>query len=103
MLKTKPSPTYFFDASAVVKFVLSEPGSRRVQRMREETGSVYTSWVLLAEALGVLKRKWQRQEIDDQRYNTASHYLFTLIRDGTLDPVDVDVVDGSAALLTFEY
>ena len=67
--------TFFFDASAIVKILVDEPGSRRIREVYGGTAQIHTSWVLIAEALGVLKRKWQRGALDERQYGRAVHFL----------------------------
>jgi PIN domain nuclease of toxin-antitoxin system len=96
--------TYFLDASAIVKLVINEPGSARVRELLELSGGVlHTSWVLVAEAMGVLKRFWLKKTINDHQYNDAIFELFSLIRAGHLDPVDLAIHDGSPRLVTYAF
>ena len=62
-----------------------------------------TSWVLVAEALGVLKRKWQcEKRLDDTAYTDAVQELLINIRMDFIHPVDLQIVDGQARLKTCE-
>ena len=58
-----PSSSYFhvsyLDASAAVKLVLREPGFGNLRKYLHLRGSLITT-LCFAEALGVLKREWQR-------------------------------------------
>ncbi len=59
---------YFFDASALVKLVLEEKGSRAVRDFCSGTEVIRTTWLSLAEAYGVLKRSWQKEKWSPERY-----------------------------------
>ena len=72
---------YFLDASALVKLVCDEPGSKKLKKLMGDAHTKpLTSWVLVAEALGVLKRKWQREKkLDDTaRINAVRRLLITI-------------------------
>jgi len=85
--------TAFFDASAIVKLVLPEPGSLRVSTVLAECHYAHTSWVLIAEALGCLKRKWQSKKpedhISEDAYRKATLQLLLYVEIETLRAVDV--------------
>ena len=94
---------YFLDTTALVKIVCDEPGSGRVRALMQDPGvSLLTSWVLVAEALGVLKRKWQGNELCDADYERKVQELFLRVRIGTISAVDVEIVNGEAHLKTYE-
>jgi predicted nucleic acid-binding protein len=95
-------PSYFFDASAIVKLVVAEPGSRRVKELLGECGMADTSWVLLAEALNVLKRKWSEQRLSHHEYRESVLALFVLIESGALQPFDLETRNGRAQLITYD-
>ena len=94
--------TYFFDASTIVKMVVREPGSDKVMRLLDECGMAHTSWVLIAEALGCLKRKRRDQVLTNNQYASAVYALFAHLKEHNLDPMDLGVDDGRAVLLTHE-
>lgn len=95
---------YFLDASALVKRVCDEPGSETLKKLMTDAHTKpLTSWVLVAEALGVLKRKWQREKrLDDAAYMNAVLELLIYIRMDFIHPVDLEVVNGGAHLKTYE-
>src|SRR5213593_3117081 len=95
----EPSPAYFFDASALVKVFVQEPGTITVQALFAER-PVYTSWILIAEAMGVLKSKWLKKEINPAQYGAAVYTLFAHIREGGIRPIDVGYVNDQPGLLT---
>jgi predicted nucleic acid-binding protein len=97
-----PMATYFFDASAIVKLVVNEPGATRSRQAFDEAGHVCTSWVVIGEGLGVLKRKWLRGEVSDRGYGKAVHLLLALVREGRLMAVDLAVDKDRPALATYE-
>ena len=76
-----PIKISFFDASAIVTLLCNEePGNAKVKQIFDET-TVFTSWILLAEAMGVLKRKWLKKKIFEEQYANRVHYLLALIKD----------------------
>ena len=96
------SPTYFFDTSAIVKLFLNEPGSATAYQIFSTSKPIYTSWVLVAEALGVLKRAWLEKRISDGQYQGDVLMLFAHIREGGLQLIDVGEDYGSVGLATYE-
>ena len=98
------SRNYFLDTSAIVKLLCAEAGSEKLRVLKSYPGSnFFTSWVLLSEALGVLKRKWSKRELADSQYEEKVRLLFLYIGMGYLDPVDVVVDKGHPQLLTYEF
>jgi predicted nucleic acid-binding protein len=94
--------TYFFDASALVKIYLREPGSKSATQFKNDGGRVYTSWVVIAEALGVLKRHWLRRQLSEAQYAKSVYLLFADVRLGVVHPVDVRIENGRASIATYE-
>jgi predicted nucleic acid-binding protein len=93
-----PIPTYFFDASALVKLFVDEPDSRKAKMLLSQAGFIHTSWILLAEALGVMKRKWLKKDLTDHQYGRKVYSFFAHIREERFIPVDVGDSDGKAQL-----
>ena len=93
---------HFFDASAIVKMVVTEPGSRKVMGLLDECGIAYTSWLLLAEALGCLKRKFLEGSLTGEAYGQAVCALLAYVNGGDLEPIDVHVEHGKAVLSTHQ-
>jgi len=92
---------YFFDTSAIIRMVLDEPGSEKVNAiLRSMDSQVFTSWILLSEALGVLKRKFLDKELCVHDYQSIVKKLFRFIEDRSLRPIDVVVENEKAALTT---
>ncbi len=92
---------YFFDTSAIIKMVLDEPGSEKVNNILSSMDSqVFTSWILLSEALGVLKRKFLDKELCVHDYQNLVKKLFRFIEDRSLRPVDIVVENEEAILQT---
>ena len=73
--------TCYFDASAVVKVVFREPGSDRVIEYLGKNGLVYTTIVCFVEALGVLKRKYERNQTSHEEYLTSCAILMGQVQD----------------------
>jgi predicted nucleic acid-binding protein len=95
-------PTYFFDASAIVKLLARERGHDAVDDLLSQSGRVHSSWVVLAEALGALKGKRRRGEVTDHEYGRAVYTFFHYVRSGRFHSVDLDIRDGHPVLLTHE-
>jgi predicted nucleic acid-binding protein len=92
---------YFLDASAIVRLVLPEPGSTIVRNIDKTVGtSLFTSWVLVAEALGVLKRKWLTRELGDDQYDQAVYHLLRYVERNRLQVLDLALVNGQPRLQT---
>jgi predicted nucleic acid-binding protein len=95
----------FFDASAILKMVLVEPGSHKVSAcLAECQGSADTSWLSIAEAFGVLKDRWRQRgtarSISEETYQSATTQLLIAIQCGQLRAVDVaDDRRGSITLM----
>jgi predicted nucleic acid-binding protein len=94
--------TYFFDASAIVKMLVTEPGSKKVLALLHDCVIANTSWVLVAEALGCLKRKRREQSITDHQYKSAVYALFAHLKEQNLHPMDLAIDNGRPVLLTHE-
>jgi predicted nucleic acid-binding protein len=91
----------FFDASAIVKMCLHEPGSTKVAAVLSKYGDAYTSWILIAEAFGVLKRRWKDKAnpLSDAEYERATVRLLVAVQVRQLRAVDV-VSDAHGPRLT---
>ena len=98
----QPTPTFFYDASAITKLFVDEPGADVARKIFNDAAQVYTSWVVIAEVLGALKRKWLRKEIDDDQYGKSVHLLLSYVAELRLKAVDVRNRNGQPALDTFE-
>ena len=92
---------YFFDTSALLKLLISEPGSEKAWNLFGQKRLCYTSWVLLGEALGVLKHKHQLNALGRQDYCESVELLFNLLRKRKLRTLDLASVDGQPELLTY--
>lgn len=93
----------FFDASAVVGMLCPEEiGSSECKKLFNNS-VVFTSWILLAEAMGVLKRKWKKKEISELQYDQRMHYLFALIRESRFLIHDIELQNNKPRLKTYEY
>lgn len=84
----------YLDASAAVKLVVDELGSREVEGYMEENPPLYISTVCVAETLGVLKRKWLRGELGEESYFRASFvFLAHLAQGGKIIVENDDLAD----------
>jgi predicted nucleic acid-binding protein len=59
---------YLFDATALVKLVVDEQGSRAIRQLCSTPEVIRTTWLCLAEAYGVVKRHWQKEKWTAERY-----------------------------------
>jgi len=66
---------HYLDASALVKLVVEEPGSKALREFFQSNTNFHATSLCLGEALGVLKGKWQRREITDDAYYAATRRL----------------------------
>jgi predicted nucleic acid-binding protein len=71
----------YLDASAAVKLVVQEPGFENLQNYLNPPsgprGGLHITSLCFAEALGVLKRKWQRGHLSDKEYHGKCFLLVT--------------------------
>jgi predicted nucleic acid-binding protein len=71
----------YLDASAAVKLVVQEPGSENLHEYFHPPdgprGGFRITTLCFAEALGVLKRKWQRSQLSDDQYRGKCYMLVT--------------------------
>jgi hypothetical protein len=84
---------YWLDAAALVKLVSQpgeEPGVDRVQSLVERQGPFQTTWVGVAVAYGMLKRRFasggtqRRNSADQDSYHRRIYLLRQKIADGTV-------------------
>jgi predicted nucleic acid-binding protein len=87
---------HYLDASVLVKLVLPETGTDTIKEYMsaESTSTFYATSLCFAEALGVLKSKYLRKEIDQETYFTAGDVLSAYIS-GDIELVDVDISDSA--------
>lgn len=68
--------THYLDASAIIKLLVKEEGSDRLNEYFKNHSNFYTTSLCVGEALGVLKVKYfRRKEIDQEAYFAASEIL----------------------------
>lgn len=99
-----PIRFYFFDTSAILRLVFYEPGAKKVREIFRTAGCILTSWVLLSEAMGVLKgyhRKGILHSDKGTTYQAALKHLFYLIDIDQLSVVDIDEKDGIPRLRVY--
>lgn len=75
----------YLDASAIVKLVLKEPGCEKVRDYVGKGALVCVTIVCFAEALGVLKRKYERKLITHPQYLDACAILMGQVRDKAIE------------------
>jgi len=67
--------THYLDASVLVKFVVDEGDCAPVRQFFNANANFCTTSLCLAEAIGALKRKWERGEIKTDDYFRAIRRL----------------------------
>ena len=65
----------YLDASAIVKIFIDEDGSAPVRDLYYSSSGFCATSLCLTEALGAIKGKWRRKEIDDERYFDSTKRL----------------------------
>lgn len=73
---------HFLDTSALVKLFVEEPGSEALRMYFRCHSWFVTSPLCIAEALNVVKRKWNKHELTDQEYFAAAWGFLFSYRDG---------------------
>src|SRR5882724_494634 len=89
---------HYLDTSVIVKLLVRELGTEPIKSyMKAEfTSTFYATSLCFAEALGVLKSKYLRKEIDEETYFTAGAIVSGYISgDGDIELVDVDISDSA--------
>ena len=66
---------HYLDASALVMLAVEEPGFESLRSFFYSQANFCTTPLCLAEALGVVKRKWNKRQITAEEYFTASQHL----------------------------
>lgn len=88
--------THYLDASAIVKLLVKEDGSERLNAYCDNHSNFRTTSLCVAEALGVLKVKHRRNEIDQESYFAASEILAGWISTlGGLEIENISISDRS--------
>jgi predicted nucleic acid-binding protein len=83
---------HYLDASVLVKIAVKETGSEAIEKYMaaEPTSTFYATSLSFAEALGGLKSKYSRKEIDQETYIKAGDIIKGYIGD-RIELVDVDI------------
>ncbi len=84
--------TTYFDASALTKLFLAEPGWHRARGLWESSTVLVTSWIALPEVRSALERARRERRIGDRRLAKAVSELEEVWSD-----VVALLVDGSVA------
>ena len=66
---------YYLDASVLIKLVVDEPDCDLIRKFFYKNTNFCTTPMCLAEAIGVLKRKWDSGEITSDKYFGATRKL----------------------------
>jgi predicted nucleic acid-binding protein len=83
--------THYLDASAIVKLLVDEDGSPVLKAYFGQHSVFSTTWLCFAETLGVLKLKFLRKLIDQERYLSACEELMAHLRGQSLEIDDVGI------------
>lgn len=76
--------THYLDASAIIKLLVNEPSSDRINRYYHQHSIFNTTSLCFAEALGVLKRKYLKQQITLEQYLGACDLLLAYVHPGSV-------------------
>jgi predicted nucleic acid-binding protein len=90
MVWVKP---HYLDASALVKLFVEEDGSDTVRHYFNKKTSFYTTSICFAEALGALKRKYEKRKITQEAYLKACNQLVAHISLKAIDIDDIGITD----------
>ncbi len=82
---------HYLDASALLKLVIDEGDCGPVRRFFNSNTNFCTTPLCLAEAIGVLKRKWEGGQIEADEYFAATRAL--IINANRIELDDVGLVD----------
>lgn len=87
--------THYLDATAIVKLLVKEEGSERLESYSEEHTNFRTTALCVGEVLGVLKVKhFYRKELDREAYFCASEILAGWIsKSGGLEIEEVNLAE----------
>jgi predicted nucleic acid-binding protein len=84
--------THYLDASALVKLVVKEDGSDRLNKYRESHSNFRTTFVCLVESLGVLKvKRFYRNEIGEEEYFAGCDLLTRQVSSGEIEIENTDL------------
>ena len=72
------------DTSALVKLFVKEPESERVIAYLGQHGVLSVTAITFSEVLGVLKSKWHREELTQEKYLAASEELAVSVSGGSI-------------------
>ena len=95
MLEDQSVKVCYLDASALVKLVVEERGSQAVRDFFNANTNFCATSLCLVEALGVLKGKWGRNEIQTDEYFAATRRLIIDAWGKRLELDDVGLVNPS--------
>jgi predicted nucleic acid-binding protein len=70
----------YLDASALVKLYVNENGSQQIREFFNSNTNFFTTWLCLAEALGILKSKWVGPQSKDVATKIETDMYFEATR-----------------------
>lgn len=90
MVWVKP---HYMDASALVKLFVEEEGSDTVRNYFNNKTTFCTTSICFAEALGALKRKYEKRKITQEVYLKACNQLVAHISLKAIELDDIGITD----------
>lgn len=88
----------YFDTSAFVPLLVSEPGSARAARLWQSADRTAASELLYVEAAAALAQAWRLNRLDDDAHREASAQLDDLYAGLHLIPVEQRLIRRAAVL-----
>lgn len=85
--------THYLDASAIVKLLVNEQGSEDVRKYFDKYSNFCTTSIYFAETLGVLKKKYLREDIMQQDYLGACNLLMAQISGESIGIDDIEIAN----------
>jgi predicted nucleic acid-binding protein len=84
--------THYIDASAIVKLIVDEDGSKIIRKYFDEQSIFHTTSLCFSESLGVLKTKWlYRSEITEKQYLSSTWHLLAMIGEKAIEIEEVNI------------
>ena len=95
---------YFFDSDCLLGLFIETAGFEEIRHLFSETGFVYSSWVILADTLAILKEHLEMGRIDAERYQECVHKFFSYLRLSEIRLVDIVSEGGECCTLgSYDY
>jgi predicted nucleic acid-binding protein len=85
----------YLDASALVKILVDEGDCQRIREFFYSNPNFCTTSLCFAEALGILKGKWEHKHLSDAEYHRAARTLIIDVWGQRIEMDDVGIVNPS--------